>query len=172
MTRLWIDSETYNDQPINVGSHRYAETVEVMLYQYAVDDGPVTVLDFTAGQRVPAELREALDDPAIEVWGQNAGMFDRVVLNHARPDLAVPLERWRDSMVQAYMHSLPGSLEKLCAVLRVPVDQAKDKAGKELIRLFCMPRPKNRSCAARRARRTPPSGRFKSLRRPGHRGDA
>jgi DNA polymerase len=55
------------------------------------------------------------------------------------PGICPPLERWRCSMVQAYMHSLPGSLDKLCSVLRVPIDQAKDKAGRELVRLFCMP---------------------------------
>lgn len=143
MTRLWIDCETFCETPISVGSYRYSEAVEVMMVSYAIDDGPVSVVDFTAGEPVPGALRDALVDPEVEVWGQNGGLFDRVVFNHARPDLAVPLERWRDSMVLAYMHSLPGSLEKLCAVLRVPVDQAKDKTGKEMIRLFCQPRPKN-----------------------------
>jgi DNA polymerase len=46
-------------------------------------------------------------------------------------------------MVKALSHSLPGGLDKLCEILQVPQDQAKHKAGKELVRLFCMPRPVN-----------------------------
>ena len=38
-------------------------------------------------------------------------------------------------------HSLPGKLATLCEVLKVPADQAKDKEGKQLIQLFCKPRP-------------------------------
>ena len=54
-------------------------------------------------------------------------------------------------MVQALAHSLPGSLDKLCAVLGVPLDLAKDKAGKALIQLFCKPRPKNSNTPGLRA---------------------
>jgi DNA polymerase len=32
---------------------------------------------------------------------------------------------------------------KLCDILQVPLDQAKHKAGKELVKLFCQPRPAN-----------------------------
>ena len=46
-------------------------------------------------------------------------------------------------MVQALSHSLPGSLDTLCSVLRVPQEKAKHQAGKTLVQLFCQPRPKN-----------------------------
>src|SRR5690606_33963784 len=45
------------------------------------------------------------------------------------------------TMAQAYAHSLPGSLGDLCEILNVDTDKAKDKAGKQLIQLFCKPRP-------------------------------
>lgn len=149
--RLFLDTETYSETPISAGTYRYAETVEVMLLAWAIDDGPVSVLDLTAAHETPRELLDALADPSVEVWAHNA-QFDRTVMRHALPDLCPPLARWRCTMVQAYMHSLPGSLDKLCAVLQVPQDQRKLKTGKDLVRLFCMPRPKGHKL--RRATRT------------------
>jgi DNA polymerase len=47
-------------------------------------------------------------------------------------------------MAQARSVGLPGALGKLCDILGVPLDKAKDKQGKQLIQLFCKPLPKNR----------------------------
>lgn len=146
MNRSFNDLETYSDVPIRDGAHRYAERAEAMLWAYALDDADVDVWDITAGQRMPSALYDQLADERNEVWFHNGGMFDFVVLDHVGAQLGMPhvaMERWRDTMVVAYLHSLPGSLDKLCSVLRVPIDQAKDKEGKELVRLFCQPRPKN-----------------------------
>lgn len=144
--RSWNDLETFSETPISAGVHRYAERAEVLLWSYALNDADVGVWDVTSGARMPSALYDQLADERNEVWFQNGGMFDFVVLEHCGNALGMPhvsRERWRDSMVLAYLHSLPGSLDKLCAVLRVPIDKAKDKAGRELVRLFCMPRPKN-----------------------------
>lgn len=144
--RSFNDLETYSETPINCGAHRYAEGAEVLLWSYALDDAAVDVWDVTTGRRMPSALYDQLADERNEVWFHNGGMFDFVVLQHCGADLGMPpvaMSRWRDTMVQAYMHSLPGSLDKLCAVLQVPQDQRKLKTGKELVRLFCMPRPKN-----------------------------
>lgn len=139
MTKLWIDTETYSTVPIKHGVHRCAEQVEVMLFAWAVDDGPVSVWDVTAdAARPPEGLLDALDDESVEVWAHNSA-FDRTVLRHHLPRMCPPLERWRDTMVQAYAHSLPGALGDLCTVLGMPADKAKDKEGKALVRLFCMP---------------------------------
>ena len=51
----------------------------------------------------------------------------------------VPLSRWRCTMAQALAHALPGSLDRLGQVLGLSQDQAKIKAGKALIKLFCQP---------------------------------
>lgn len=141
-TILWGDLETYCDTPINNGTHAYAENVEVMLFAWAIDDGPVSVWDLTAGEPIPSQLRKAIADPDTILYFHNSH-FDRTVLRHAMPELAPPVERWRDTMVQALAHSLPGALGALCEVLGVPQDKAKDKEGKALIQLFCKPRPKN-----------------------------
>lgn len=141
-TILWGDLETYCEIPINNGTHAYAEGVEVMLFAWAIGDEPVSVWDLTAGESIPSRLRKAIADPNTILFFHNSH-FDRTVLRHAMPELAPPVERWRDTMVQALAHSLPGALGALCEVLGVPQDKAKDKEGKSLIQLFCKPRPKN-----------------------------
>lgn len=141
-TILWGDLETYCEIPINNGTHAYAEGVEVMLFAWAIGEEPVSVWDLTAGEPIPSRLRKAIADPDTLLYFHNSH-FDRTVLRHAMPELAPPVERWRDTMVQALAHSLPGALGALCEVLGVPQDKAKDKEGKSLIQLFCKPRPKN-----------------------------
>ncbi|RYF70295.1 MAG: DNA polymerase I, partial [Comamonadaceae bacterium] len=152
--KLWLDLETYSEVPITYGTHVYAAGAEVMLFAWAIDDGPVQVWDVTTGAAAPAALVQAVAD-ASEIWAHNSH-FDRTVLRHAMPPLCAPVERWRDTMVQALTHSLPGALGALCEVLQVPTDKAKDKAGKQLIQLFCKPRPKN-SKLRRATRETHPT---------------
>ncbi|EPG5709378.1 TPA: DNA polymerase [Klebsiella aerogenes] len=139
---LWGDLETYCEIPITNGTHAYAEGVEVMLFAWAIGDEPVSVWDLTAGEPIPGPLFKAITDPDTLLYFHNSH-FDRTVLRHTHPRLAPPVERWRDTMVQALAHSLPGALGALCEVLGVPQDKAKDKEGKSLIQLFCKPRPKN-----------------------------
>ncbi|EIV6850746.1 DNA polymerase [Klebsiella aerogenes] len=139
---LWGDLETYCEIPINNGTHAYAEGVEVMLFAWAIGDEPVSVWDLTAGEPIPGPLFKAITDPDTLLYFHNSH-FDRTVLRHTHPRLAPPVERWRDTMVQALAHSLPGALGALCEVLGVPQDKAKGKEGKSLIQLFCKPRPKN-----------------------------
>lgn len=139
---LWGDLETFCSIPINNGTHAYAEGVEVMLFAWAIGDEPVSVWDLTAGEPIPGRLRKAIADPDTILFFHNSH-FDRTVLRHAMPELAPDVTRWRDTMVQALAHSLPGALGALCEVLGVPQDKAKDKEGKALIQLFCKPRPKN-----------------------------
>ncbi|EIH3063423.1 DNA polymerase [Salmonella enterica subsp. enterica serovar Sandiego] len=139
---LWGDLETFSEIPIKNGTHAYAEGAEVMLFAWAINDGPVNVWDVTAGGGIPHGLYEAIVDPETLLYFHNSH-FDRTVLRYAMPRLAPPVERWRDTMVQALAHGLPGALGALCEVLGVPQDKAKDKEGKSLIQLFCKPRPKN-----------------------------
>ena len=142
MDRLWLDLETYNETDIGVGTYRYAETASILLFAWAIDDEPAQVWDVASGAPMPPELGEALV-LAPEVWAHNA-MFDRTILRAVMPELTPGIERWRCTMVQAYMHGLPGSLDTLCDVFGLPQDQAKLKDGKRLVQLFCKPLPKSR----------------------------
>lgn len=139
--RLFLDSETYSETPIKQGVFVYSESVETMIIAYAVDEGPVKVWDLTSATTMPGDLNAALALKAVEVVMHNAG-FDRTVLKQS-PGIDISVDRIHDTMARAQSHSLPGALGKLCEILNVPVDQAKDKRGHSLIQLFCKPRPKN-----------------------------
>ena len=138
MTTLFLDLETFSPVPITHGTHAYAEQVEILLFAWAIDDGPVRVVDEANGEPRPKELLEAFADPAVLVTAHNSH-FDRTILRHTGTPIALP--RWRDTMVKALAHSLPGALGDLCDILKIPTDKAKDKAGRQLIMLFCKPRP-------------------------------
>lgn len=145
MKRLWLDLETYSEVPISNGTHRYAQGAEVLLFAWAIDDGPVSVWDRTADPAVPPALRQALEDPDVLLCAHNSH-FDRTVLRLSPPFQAARaaaerIPRWRDTMVKALCHGLPGALGDLCRILRVPADAAKDKAGRQLVLLFTKPRP-------------------------------
>lgn len=146
MTTLWLDLETYSTVPITNGTHAYAAAAEVLLLAWALDNGPVSVWDATADQRMPAPLQTALMDDQVLICAHNSH-FDRTVLGKS-PTAWAPARkaagqrtRWRDTMVKALAHSLPGALGDLCDVLKVPTDKAKDKEGRQLMLLFSKPRP-------------------------------
>ena len=140
---LWTDTETYSETPIKNGVARYSEGVEVMIFAYAFGDDAPSVVDLTAGQHIPDRVLEALADPEQTVVFHNS-FFDRTVLAaDEKLRIAIPPERIVDTMVQAYSHGLPGKLSDLCFALGVSLDDAKDAGGKDLIQLFCKPRPAN-----------------------------
>lgn len=139
---LYGDLETFSEVPIKHGVYRYAEACEIMLFAYAFDDGPVRMWDCTTEPDMPRDLAEAIEDDSVIVVFQNS-MFDRAVLN--AHGIRIALHRWRDTMVQAYAHSLQGALDKLGTILGVPQDKKKMTEGKALIQLFCKPRPKNQT---------------------------
>jgi DNA polymerase bacteriophage-type len=139
MPTLFLDLETYCETPISHGTHRYAETVEITVAAWAWDDNAVIVDDATIDNTHSLETLQSLIEQADRVIIHNSS-FDRTVLHHN--GIVLPPEKVVDTMVLALAHSLPGSLGKLCDVLNVPTDKAKDKDGKRLIQLFCQPRPK------------------------------
>ena len=138
--RLWGDLETYSETPISYGTYRYAANAEITLFAWAIDEDPTQVWDLTAGEPMPYDLQVALRDPDCEVWFHNS-MFDRTVMRYALPNWCPPVHRWRDTMVMAMCHSLPGKLATLCDVLGIAEDKAKSKRGGQLVQLLCKPRP-------------------------------
>lgn len=142
MRMSFHDLETYSPVPIRSGTWAYAEKAEVLLWAYAMGDDPIKVWDVTADFGMPEDLAAMLADEDVCTCWHNGGMFDTVVLKLAM-GIDLPLARVHDTLVQAMAHSLPGSLGQLCEILKVDTDKAKDKIGKELIRLFCIPPGKN-----------------------------
>lgn len=141
---IYLDTETYSEVPITHGTYKYAANCEVMVVTYAFDDGPAHCWDLTAGEKMPGDLEYMVYDTDEEVCAQGA-MFDRNVTRLSKNlHLPIAFERWRCTIVQALSHSLPGGLEKLCTILKVPVDQRKLDTGKKLIHLFCKPQAATR----------------------------
>lgn len=138
MVALYLDLETYSDVDLpSAGVHRYAEhpSAEVLLLGWAVNGGPVSVVDLRAGQPVPERLRELLEAPDTVCWAHNAE-FERTMLWHCL-GIQCPPERWRCTMAWAAYLSLPQGLAALATELRI--DQGKMKLGKDLIRRYCLP---------------------------------
>ena len=148
MRYLYLDTETFSEVPIKNGTHAYAEHAEIIICTWALDDGPVQILDLTVDSRDP-ELESLLLDPDVIVVIHNSH-FDRTIIHHVW-GIDIPTSRIHDTMVQAMSHGLPGALGTLCEILGLPSDKAKDKDGKRLINMFCKPLGKNRK--ARRATR-------------------
>lgn len=138
---LYLDTETRSETPIKAGTYRYCEDAFVDIITWALDDGPVQCWDATDGSPFPIHLSDELQNPSQTIICHNA-MFDRNIIYYAA-GIWVPIHRWRCTMTRAHSHALPGSLDKLCEILKVPQDQAKLKTGRDLMLLFCKPRPKN-----------------------------
>jgi len=148
VTTLWLDLETYSECDLKAhGTHRYAEheSTCIIVAQWAIDDGEPWVLDCTSRHAEEPNtltvLHRFLQDPNVTVIAHNSA-FDRTLLRHCW-GIDVPVERWQDTMVKALAHGLPGGLDKIGQVLGHDADEAKDKRGRDLIHLFCKPRPKN-----------------------------
>ncbi|MFD3768906.1 DNA polymerase, partial [Paenibacillus lactis] len=138
MKLLQIDLETYSSVDIKKsGVYPYVEApdFEILLFAYAWDDEPVTVIDFTDFEELPGDVLKALTDPRIIKTAFNAN-FERTAL---AKHLGVPMppEQWHCSSVHALTMGLPGDLDGVAKVLKV--DQQKDSAGKALIKYFSTP---------------------------------
>ena len=158
MKTMSIDIETYSEVNLaKCGVYKYAESpdFEILLFGYAVDGGPVQVVDLAQEETIPEEILEALTDDSITKWAFNAN-FERVCLSRYLTDLGRSLDPfhdhhplsqdcarflnpagWKCSMVWSAYMGLPLSLEGVGAVLNL--DNQKMKEGRALIRYFCVP---------------------------------
>mgnify|MGYP004461793843 FL=1 len=139
---VFADIETYNQTPISVGTYRYAETAELLLFGYAISDGPAKVWDATS-EEMPEDLRAALEAADTRFVFHNGMQFDAVVLSHVLPQYDWSPKRIIDSMVIAYEHGLPGALADLCKVFGLDESESKMADGSRLVNLFCKPLPSN-----------------------------
>lgn len=147
MYLIYADTETFSPQDLSrVGAARYAEDAQIILWSYAENDEPAKVWDRVSNPQMPADLSRMWSrlfaDPDARVVMHNGMNFDRRVFA-SNGFGEIPAEKIIDTMVLAYEHALPGSLEQLCEAFRLDADHAKDKDGKRLIQIFCKPLPKN-----------------------------
>lgn len=158
MKTLSIDIETYSEADLNrTGVYRYAEdpSFEILLFGYSADGGDVQVVDLARGEKIPAEVLNALTDDTVIKAAFNAN-FERVCLSRYLSDLGIsldpfadrhPLSReqarflnprsWRCTMIWSAYLGLPLSLAGAGAVLGL--EKQKLETGRDLIRYFCRP---------------------------------
>lgn len=145
--RLFLDTETFSGVDLKkVGAYAYAEhpTTEIMICTYAIEEGRVQTWDCTESPTMPRELRKALrrvSRKKAKIVMANGLLFDRLVIRE-KWGIDLPVGQIEDTMIMAFRHALPGSLDMQCQVLGVDAEHAKDKAGKALIKRFCKPTPK------------------------------
>ena len=135
---LEMDIESFSDVDlIKCGVYAYADSpaFEILLFAYSFDGGETQIIDLAQGEKLPAEVEEAIFDVSVTKTAYNAN-FERTCLSKYFGRY-IPPESWHCSAVQAAMLALPRSLEDVGRVLGL--DEQKMKEGKELIRYFCVP---------------------------------
>lgn len=134
---LFIDVETYSSVDIKEsGAYKYIESpdFEILIIGYALDDGPVNIVDLAQGEEMPEEFEEALLDPDCVKVAHNA-VFER--LSFKRIGYNVPAEQWYCTSVKAAYCGLPLSLDGVSKALNL-TDKKLD-TGKALIKYFSCP---------------------------------
>jgi len=143
---LSIDIETFSSENLaKSGVYRYAEAPDfkVLLFGCSVNGGPVFVYDLASGDKLPAEIIDALLDESVLKCAFNAS-FERVCLSRYLRDMCLlppgkflsPVG-WRCTMIRCAYLGLPLSLANAGVVLGL--DKQKLTEGKDLIRFFCLP---------------------------------
>lgn len=138
MQNLSIDIETYSSVNLQkAGVYKYAESpdFDILLFGYSVDGGAVQVIDLACGEKIPAEIVDALSDESVIKWAFNA-QFERLCLSNFLETWLSP-DSWHCTMVWSATLGLPLSLEGVGAVLGL--EKQKLTEGKNLIKYFCVP---------------------------------
>ena len=143
---LTIDIETFSEAELSkTGVYKYAEnpSFEILLFGFSVDNGPVSVVDLTQGERIPLPVLAALLDETIIKSAFNA-QFERICLSRYLRDLGLLPEGtflnprgWHCDMVWSGYMGFPMSLKNAGKALHL--DEQKMEEGKELITYFCKP---------------------------------
>lgn len=138
MTILQADIETYSSVDLKKGGmYNYADSpdFEILLFGFAFDDDPVTVIDFTDGEDLPRDVMDALTYPGVIKTAFNAN-FERACLSRWF-DIDIDPLQWRCTAVWARALGLPSSLAKAAEALGLSAQ--KDKRGDSLIKYFSTP---------------------------------
>lgn len=139
--RLSHDFETYSDEDVtDIGADAYSrhESTEVLMCSFAINDGPVKQWVPVEGQRLPNQLRDAMEDERVvkTCWNKSFewSIWKNVV------GITTPHNVWRDTQALSYALALPGSLEKAGDVVEIAEDKKKTALGRALMRIFSSPR--------------------------------
>ena len=140
MIRLSIDVETYSSIDIKKsGVYPYAAHPDfaILLFGYAIDDGPAQVVDLAQGEVIPADIVHAIVSGEAVISAFNA-QFERACLSR-HFGVRLPPEMFRCTMVHSLSLGLPGNLAAASKVLFPNEEEQKMTEGKALIQYFCKP---------------------------------
>lgn len=134
---IFIDIETYSSVDIKTcGAYKYIASpdFEILIIGYAIDDGPVVIIDLAQGDEIPEELEDALFDESIKKHAHNA-VFERNSFKRIGYD--IPTENWYCTLVKSAYCGLPLGLDQVSKVL--DIKNKKLDTGKALIKYFSCP---------------------------------
>lgn len=137
---LYLDFETFSKCNLKTaGIYNYAAhpTTRILMLAYAFNDEPVLQWLPNLGP-MPDRLKKALTDPLIRKHAHNA-QFERLIFREVLK-INIPTVQWDCNMIKALSLALPAGLDNLGKCLNVSEDKKKISAGKQLVKLFCMPR--------------------------------
>lgn len=141
MTTLALDIETFSDISLTeCGVYKYVDSpyFKILLLAYAFDDEPVKIVDIACGEKIPKNVEKAIFDKSVIKTAFNA-QFERVCLSKHFNKQVDP-ESWQCTMIKAMTLGIPGSLDSVSKTLGFPLDKQKLFTGKNLIRLFSIPK--------------------------------
>lgn len=155
MRNLHTDIESASEVDLlEVGLDNYSKhpSTRILMVSWWVDGGPLMQWEERDGPP-PAEFIAMLEDPNVRKWAHNAQfeqtMFSEVWL------VNTPIEDWRCTMVWCYMIGLPGALEKVGPILKLPPEYLKFSGGKKLIKVFCVPQKVRQKKAKKPTKKNP-----------------
>lgn len=145
MRHLSIDIETYSSVDIGSGGlYKYVQSpdFEILLFAYAIDERPVSVIDLKQGETIPIEIMLAMFDPKVKKHAYNAAFEHYCLSKYFYPDSMVTgqwLTQWECTMLHSLYCGYAASLAATGTVMGLDEDKRKMTAGKALIKYFCVP---------------------------------
>jgi DNA polymerase len=136
---LSIDIETYSSIDLaKAGAYKYAEAedFEILLFAYKLGEEETTVVDLSAGEILPENIKRMLNNPKVIKHAYNA-TFEWICLNAAGYE--TPIEQWECTMVHGMYLGYPAGLGAIGQTIGLPEDKQKLTTGRALITYFCKP---------------------------------
>jgi len=142
MRHLSIDIETYSSVDIGSGGlYKYVQSpdFEILLFAYAIDERPVSVIDLKQGETIPIEIMLAMFDPKVKKHAYNAAFEHYCLSKYFYPDSMVTgqwLTQWECTMLHSLYCGYAASLAATGTVMGLDGRQKKDDSWKSFDKIF------------------------------------
>ena len=150
-----VDIETFSDVDLKkAGLYRYAQSpaFDILLIAWAVDDGPVKIVDLARGEDPGPFLTDlyredvllhaynaAFEHYCINTWLRRLGQYN------GHPLSTIPIGDWFCTMAHGLYCGYTAGLGATGEAMGLPQDKRKLGIGAALIRKFCVPQKPDRS---------------------------